>query len=72
MQASRLQACMNCHSQQWTNSPFLEPVRASFRTGESIHWTRVYDLPDFVYFNHSIHIKNGDARLVTAEWIRCR
>ncbi len=51
--------CMNCHSQIWTTSPTLEPVRASFRTGTSIRWTRVYDLPDFVYFNHSIHIDKG-------------
>jgi hypothetical protein len=51
--------CMNCHSQIFSNSPFLEPVRASFRTGTSIRWTRVHDLPDFVYFNHSIHINKG-------------
>ena len=51
--------CMNCHSQIWLNSPTLEPVRASFRTNESIPWTRVYDLPDFVYFNHSIHVNKG-------------
>jgi len=51
--------CMNCHSQIWSTSPTLEPVRASFRTGTSIRWTRVYDLPDFVYFNHSIHINKG-------------
>jgi hypothetical protein len=50
---------MNCHSQIFSNSPFLEPVRASFRTGTSIRWTRVHDLPDFVYFNHSIHINKG-------------
>ena len=37
----------------------LEPVRASFRTGERLQWTRVHDLPDFVYFNHSIHIAKG-------------
>src|SRR6266511_4261103 len=48
--------CMNCHSQIFANSPFLEPVRDSFRTGRSIQWTRVHDLPDFVYFNHSIHV----------------
>src|SRR5438445_8314135 len=48
--------CMNCHSQIWSTSATLEPVRASYRTGESISWTRVNDLPDFVYFNHSIHI----------------
>jgi hypothetical protein len=51
--------CMNCHSQIWTTSPMLEPVRASFRTGNSIQWTRVHDLPDFVYFNHSIHVAKG-------------
>jgi Cytochrome c7 and related cytochrome c len=51
--------CMNCHSQIFSNSPFLEPVRESFRTGRSIQWTRVHDLPDFVYFNHSIHVNKG-------------
>lgn len=53
------QICMQCHSQIWADSPKLEPVRASFRTGESIPWTRVHDLPDFVYFDHSIHVKKG-------------
>src|SRR6266853_1575790 len=51
--------CMNCHSQIWTNAPLLEPVRESFRSGQSLVWTRVNDLPDFVYFNHSIHINKG-------------
>ena len=51
--------CMNCHSQIFAKSPFLEPVRESFRTGKSIEWTRVHDLPDFVYFNHSIHVNKG-------------
>ena len=51
--------CMNCHSQIFANSPFLEPVRESFRTGRSIEWTRVHDLPDYVYFNHSIHVNKG-------------
>jgi len=51
--------CMNCHSQIWTNAPILEPVRASFRTGTPLNWIRVNDLPDFVYFNHQIHIKQG-------------
>ena len=51
--------CMNCHSQIFPTSPFLEPVRASFRSGQSIVWTRVNDLPDFAYFNHSIHINKG-------------
>ena len=51
--------CMNCHSQIWANSPILEPVRASFRDDRSLRWIRVHDLPDFVYFNHSIHVKKG-------------
>ncbi len=51
--------CMNCHSQIWTNAPMLEPVRASYKSGNSLIWTRVHDLPDFVYFDHSIHINKG-------------
>ncbi len=53
------QTCMNCHSQIWSNSPTLEPVRASFRNDTSIPWVKVHDLPDFVYFNHSIHVAKG-------------
>jgi hypothetical protein len=53
------QTCMNCHSQIWTAAPLLEPVRESFRTGKSLVWNRVNDLPDFVYFDHSIHINKG-------------
>jgi hypothetical protein len=51
--------CMNCHSQLWTESPYLEPVRASFKNNKPLRWTRVHDLPDFVYFNHSIHVNKG-------------
>jgi hypothetical protein len=51
--------CMNCHSQIWTNAAMLEPVRESFRTDKSIRWIRVHDLPDYVYFNHSIHVAKG-------------
>ena len=51
--------CMNCHSQIWATAPILEPVRASFRENKPLTWTRVNDLPDFVYFNHSIHVKKG-------------
>lgn len=53
------ETCMSCHSQIWTNAEMLEPVRASLRTGKSIEWIRVHDLPDFVYFNHSIHVNKG-------------
>src|SRR5438270_6496915 len=51
--------CMNCHSQIWTNAALLEPVRASYRSGESLQWIRVNTLPDFVFFNHSIHVTKG-------------
>lgn len=51
--------CMNCHAQIWSQSPYLEPVRQSFRDDRSIEWVRVNDLPDFVYFNHSIHVRKG-------------
>ena len=51
--------CMNCHSQIWADSPFLEPVRESFRTGTPLQWLRTHDLPDFVYFNHAVHVKKG-------------
>jgi Cytochrome c7 and related cytochrome c len=53
------QTCMTCHSQIWTNAQILEPVRASYRDSTPISWTRVNALPDFVYFNHSIHIAKG-------------
>jgi hypothetical protein len=53
------QTCMNCHSQIWNAAPILEPVRSSFRDDTNLTWIRVHDLPDFVYFNHQIHVKQG-------------
>ena len=53
------ETCMTCHSQIWTNSSMLEPVRASFSSSKPISWTRVNAVPDFVYFNHSIHVAKG-------------
>ena len=53
------ETCMTCHSQVWTEAPILEPVRLSFRDNKPLEWTRVHDLPDFAYFNHSIHVKQG-------------
>lgn len=53
------QTCMNCHAQIWTNAPELEPVRQSWATGEPLNWNRVHDMPDYVYFNHSVHVQNG-------------
>lgn len=53
------ETCMSCHSQIWTNSPLLEPVRQSLETGTPLHWTQVNKVPEFVYFNHSIHVARG-------------
>ena len=51
--------CMNCHKTIWADSPMLEPVRQSFANKTPLEWERVYDLPDFVYFDHSIHVAKG-------------
>jgi len=51
--------CMSCHSRLWVNSPMLEPVRMSYQNDTSLPWTRVNALPDFAYFDHSIHINKG-------------
>lgn len=53
------ETCMSCHSQIWTNAEMLEPVRASYRDNVSISWVRVNALPQFVYFDHSIHVRQG-------------
>ncbi|MBS1912212.1 MAG: cytochrome c3 family protein [Bacteroidetes bacterium] len=53
------ETCMSCHSQVWTNAAILAPIRESFRTGIPVKWTRVHDLPDYVFFNHSIHVAKG-------------
>ncbi len=55
---------MSCHSQIWASSPMLEPVRTSLAENKPLEWTRVHDLPDFVYFNHAIHVQKG--------WAACR
>ena len=53
------ETCMSCHSQIWTNSPLLQPVRDSYQSGLPVVWNKIYDLPGFVYFNHSIHVAKG-------------
>ena len=53
------ETCMTCHSQIWKEAPLLEPVRQSLATGQPLQWNRVHDLPDFVYFEHSIHVQKG-------------
>ncbi|WP_431271830.1 cytochrome c3 family protein [Dankookia sp. P2] len=51
--------CMTCHSQLWTNAAVLEPVRRSLAEDRPIRWRRVNALPDYVYFDHSIHVAKG-------------
>lgn len=53
------QLCMGCHAQVWNKSPLLDPVRNWYFTDRPIPWKRVHNLPDFVYFNHSIHVNKG-------------
>jgi hypothetical protein len=51
--------CMNCHDQIWKDAPILEPVREAWRNNESLEWVRVHDMPDYVYFDHSVHVNKG-------------
>jgi hypothetical protein len=51
--------CMTCHSQLWTNAAVLAPVRNSLATDTPLRWNRVYALPDYVFFDHSVHVRNG-------------
>ncbi len=53
------QTCMNCHSIIKTTSPLLEVVRQSYATGEPVPWVRIHQNPDYVYFNHSVHVNRG-------------
>lgn len=53
------ETCMTCHSQIWTNSPLLDPVRKSYETGQPIKWAVANKVPEFVYFDHSIHVNKG-------------
>ncbi len=52
---------MTCHSQVWRDTPMLAPVRESWTSGRPLHWQRVHNLPDYVYFDHSIHVQKGVA-----------
>jgi hypothetical protein len=53
------ETCMTCHSQVWKDAPVLQPLRNAWQLGAPLRWTRVHDLPDYVYFDHSIHVKKG-------------
>lgn len=51
--------CMTCHSQLWTNADVLAPVRESLTLNKPLRWSRVHDLPDYVYFSHHVHLNKG-------------
>jgi hypothetical protein len=53
------EVCMGCHSQIWNTSPMLEPVRRSYFSGQPLRWNRVNLVPDFVFFNHAIHVRRA-------------
>jgi len=53
------ETCINCHRNIWTNADLLEPIRASFKNNVPMEWAKVNDLPDYVYFNHSVHVAKG-------------
>jgi hypothetical protein len=53
------QTCMNCHNQIKTDSPALAPVRESYASGDPIKWVKVHQAPDYVYFNHAVHVNRG-------------
>ena len=53
------QICMNCHNLLWKNSPMLAPVHESWNSKIPIRWLRVHDVPDYVYFDHSVHVVKG-------------
>jgi len=53
------QTCMSCHTQVQANSPKLQPVRDSWESGLPVKWVRVHKAPDYVYFNHAIHVNRG-------------
>lgn len=54
-----LHTCMTCHSQLWTSAEVLAPIRRNFAEGKPLAWTRVSALPDYVYFDHHIHVDRG-------------
>lgn len=53
------QTCMNCHASVKTDSPYLAPLRESWKTGKPVEWVKIHDLPDYAFFNHSAHINHG-------------
>src|SRR5512143_134433 len=54
-----LATCMTCHAELLNDAAVLAPLRRAYSAGETLAWNRVHDLPDFVYFDHSIHVAKG-------------
>jgi hypothetical protein len=53
------QTCMACHSQVQKENPKLEPLRASWKTGQPVQWVQIHRTPDYVYYNHAAHVNRG-------------
>ncbi|RKX35614.1 MAG: cytochrome C [Verrucomicrobia bacterium] len=53
------ETCLNCHTQIQTQSQLLNSVRESVKTGDPIPWVRIHQAPDYVYFDHSVHVNRG-------------
>lgn len=53
------QVCMNCHGIIKRDSELLEPIRDSLASGRPMRWVRVHNMPDYAYFNHSVHVTAG-------------
>lgn len=53
------QTCMNCHNQVKADSPLLQVVRDSYASGDAVPWVKIHQAPDYVYFNHAVHIARG-------------
>jgi len=51
--------CMTCHSQLWSDAAMLAPVRESLASGKPLTWHKINALPDYVYFDHHVHVQNG-------------
>jgi hypothetical protein len=55
------QICMNCHAQVLKGHPEVLKVKTALADGRPIEWVRIHRLPDFAFFDHSIHVKRGVA-----------
>jgi hypothetical protein len=53
------QTCMNCHANVKKDSPILQPIRDSWKTGDPVPWVRIHKVADYAYFDHSAHLTRG-------------